>query len=148
MTYDTETYTKSISALADEELIKRLHLGSFSEQALPIALAEASRRNLPFNPEESQSVVDGESNLRKERRFNKFVWLVSVPMAAVGAATLGLFGGIALLFLGRFSASFLDRRVDSPFAKGAMALALVVATFFVCVAMKAALRAGGGLPAT
>ena len=145
MTYDTETYRKTIGQLSDEELIKRLHLGMFNDDALPVAREEAARRNLSYNSEHSEAVIAKEHAVQSALRSNKYIWLVTTPVAAAGAMILGIVGGLVFLFIGKAVATSIDSRVKSSFGRAVAGFALVAVVLLIAAVVKQALR--GGQPA-
>ena len=127
MSYETDTFKRTIGHMSDEELVKRLHLGMFTDEARIVAEAEAANRNLQVDAAKIEHAIAVEEGAVREHKSQKYVNALTVLAGVTGASSLGILGGLAFLVPGRWIAKQLDSRLSSFPARifGGLAIFLV-----------------------
>lgn len=131
MRVDEVTYRKSISLLPDEELLERLRVGQFNDEAIKIAKSEVESRGLVVRIDDPVLVRQEELRSQEIGRSKRFTRILTAAMVVV-AAPLGLLPGLVALGVGWVAARFIDQKVSSRW-RGALGIILVSCTFLVTV---------------
>lgn len=113
MAYDTDTFKRAIDQMSDDELLQRLHLNMFSDEARIAAEEEAVNRNLELDSSRIKQALSTDKNAIRKHRSRKYVNALTGLAGVAGASQLGIFGGLAFLLLGRWIANKLDSRLES-----------------------------------
>ena len=137
---DTTTLESTIGSMSDDDLLKRWHFGMFSDEALPIAEAEAAKRKLTLDGTKVERAIALEATADQRRRTERFKNILAAIVAGVGALNLGILGGLAYLAIGGWAASIVNTRARSSLVLFSAAVGVVAIAFATSVVLKLALR--------